>query len=131
MRYNGRMYAAHVLRWARLHTGLTQQTLAEKTGIAQSTISRIESGHFEPHVKTLRLLLRACGYDFELTPARGYGVDRSEIREQLKRTPTERAEAIAAFANASRSWHGIARKPGRPPTVRTSDEESLRTMAEP
>jgi transcriptional regulator with XRE-family HTH domain len=124
------MYSAHLLRWARLHTGFSQQTLAKKTGIAQSTISRIESGQFEPHVKTLRLLLRACGYDFELGPARGYGVDRSELRQQLNRTPTERAEAIAAFSNAARSWQGIARRPGRSPArVNASDTDTTPDVA--
>jgi transcriptional regulator with XRE-family HTH domain len=110
------MFAGRLLRWARLHTGTSQQSLSAKTGIAQSTISRIETGEFEPHVRTLRLLLRACGYDLELAPVRGFGVDRSELRQQLSRTPTERAEAAAAFANAARSWQGIARRPGRPPT---------------
>lgn len=118
------MYAANLLRWARLHTGLSQQTLAAKTGIAQSTISRIESGQFEPRVKTLRALLRACGYDFELTPARGYGVDRSELRQQLERTPTERAEAIASFANRARSWHGIARRSGPLPKGATVSDSN-------
>jgi transcriptional regulator with XRE-family HTH domain len=98
------MYAGRILRWARLHTRTSQQALSGKTGVAQSTISRIESGDFEPHVRLLRILLRACGYDLELAPTRGFGVDRSELRQQLSRTPTERAEAIAAFANATQSW---------------------------
>ena len=49
---------------ARKKSGLTQQQLAEKTGIAQGDISKIESGDANPSLKTLKRL--AAGMDTRL-----------------------------------------------------------------
>jgi transcriptional regulator with XRE-family HTH domain len=116
------MYSADLLRWARLHVGLSQQALAGKTGVAQSTISRIEAGDFDPRFSTLRILLRGCGYDFELIPARGYGVDRTQIRQQLGLTPTQRARAIAQFSNAMREFDRLVQPRGQVDAKRKDSE---------
>jgi transcriptional regulator with XRE-family HTH domain len=102
------MQSARLLRWARLHTGQSQAQLSEKTGIAQSTISRIEAGQFDPHFSVIRRLLRACGYDLELKPALGYGVDRSEIRQSLRMTPAERIAASAKLQTQLSRWRPVA-----------------------
>lgn len=81
-----------MLRWARRRAGLTQRQLAEKTGLPQSTIGRIESGATDPRLSTLRRLLRACGFDLEVEPLLGYGVDRSQIRECLEFPPERRIQ---------------------------------------
>ena len=101
------MNAARALRWARRRAGLTQRELSAKTGIPQSTIGRIESGAVDPRVATLTKLLRACGYDLEVEPLLGIGVDRSQLREMLALTPSERfsqlpqdARVIEMFATA-------------------------------
>ena len=39
---------------ARKRSGLTQQQLSEKTGIAQGDISKIESGEGNPSLRTLK-----------------------------------------------------------------------------
>lgn len=49
---------------ARKASGLTQKQLAEKTGIAQSDISKLESGNANPSLRTLRRL--AAGLDMQL-----------------------------------------------------------------
>ena len=49
---------------ARKNTGLTQKELAEKTGIAQGDISKIEHGNANPSLKTLKRL--AAGMDMKL-----------------------------------------------------------------
>ena len=49
---------------ARRHSGVTQKQLSEKTGIAQSDISRIENGEGNPSLKTLKRL--ASGMDMRL-----------------------------------------------------------------
>lgn len=41
---------------ARMECGFTQQQLAQKTGIPQSDISRIENGTYNPSVRTLQRL---------------------------------------------------------------------------
>ena len=55
-----------LLREARERAGLTQKQLAERSGIAQSTISAYESGAREPGVEALRKLLDAAGFDLTL-----------------------------------------------------------------
>jgi transcriptional regulator with XRE-family HTH domain len=109
--------AGRLLRWARMHTGQSQQGLSAKTGIAQSTISDIEEGKSDPRFRTLRRLLRACGYDLELAPVRGYGVDRGALRMQLTLSPSDRVQRAAAAANSARAWRGTARGPGRRQTT--------------
>ena len=46
---------------ARKRTGLTQQQLAEKTGISQSDISKFETGGGNPSIKTLQRLAAGMG----------------------------------------------------------------------
>ncbi len=50
---------------ARELSGMTQQKLAEKTGIAQADISKLERGSANPSVKTLQRL--AAGMGMKLT----------------------------------------------------------------
>jgi transcriptional regulator with XRE-family HTH domain len=84
------MKASRALRWARLTAGLSQRALAEKSGVPQSTIGRIETDAIDPRTSMLSRLLRACGYDLEVEPLLGQGVDRTLIRERLALTPAER-----------------------------------------
>lgn len=87
--------AGRMLREARARAGLTQRELAAKSGIPQETIARIERGRAEPRVKTLDRLLDGCGYGLEVMPRLGKGVDRTQIRELLMLSPSERlARAI-------------------------------------
>ena len=46
---------------ARNNFGLTQKQLSEKTGIAQSDISKIESGNANPSLKTIKRLALGMG----------------------------------------------------------------------
>ena len=46
---------------ARLELNLTQKDLAEKTGIRQSNISRIENGNCSPTVATLQQIANGIG----------------------------------------------------------------------
>jgi transcriptional regulator with XRE-family HTH domain len=68
--------------------------------VAQPTVARIEGGQEVPRVDTLARLLQACGESLEVRPRLGAGVDRSLIREMLRRTPAERLASMedeAAF----------------------------------
>ena len=93
------MKASRALRWARLTAGLSQRALAEKSGIPQSSIARIEAGTVDPRVGTLDRLLSACGFDLEVEPRLGEGVDRSQIREMLALSPAERLARITEEVN--------------------------------
>ena len=46
---------------ARKNCGLTQKQLAEKTGKAQSDISKLENGNANPSLRTLRRLAAGMG----------------------------------------------------------------------
>ncbi len=51
---------------ARKSAGLTQKELAEKTGIAQSDISKLENGSANPSLKTLQRLAWGMGMHLKL-----------------------------------------------------------------
>lgn len=55
------MDARTLLRTERHRMGLTQRQLAERTGVPQSTIARIEAGRTDPRASTLNTLLIGCG----------------------------------------------------------------------
>lgn len=57
----------------------------------QETIARIESSRTSPRFDTLVHLLAVCGFELEVEPKKGIGVDVSQIRQMLAMTPTERA----------------------------------------
>ena len=46
---------------ARKSSGLTQKQLSERTGIAQSDISKLESGNGNPSLRTLERLAKGIG----------------------------------------------------------------------
>lgn len=46
---------------ARIASGMTQKELAEKSGVRQSNISRIENGNCVPTISTLMALAKALG----------------------------------------------------------------------
>lgn len=94
------MDAAAIVRTARRRAGLTQRELARRSGIPQPTISRIERGLVSPTFDTLRPLVEAAGMQLQLAEPVSDGVDRSLIREQLRRSPAERLAYATQAANA-------------------------------
>ncbi len=62
--------ASAFLQMARLEAGLSQRELAERAGVAQSEIARIESGNREPSIPTLQKILAGAGLElcFRLAP---------------------------------------------------------------
>ena len=51
---------------ARKTAGLTQKQLAERTGIAQADISRLENGNANPSLKTLQRLAKGMGMRMQI-----------------------------------------------------------------
>ena len=82
--------AGRMVREARRRVNLTQRQLSAKAGIPQETIARIERGRVDPRIGTVDRLLEACSYGLESKPRLGIGVDRTQIRELLQMTPSER-----------------------------------------
>jgi transcriptional regulator with XRE-family HTH domain len=105
-----RTVAAGLLLMAREEAGLSQRELAERAGVAQSEIARIESGNREPSIPTLQRILAGAGLElrFRLAPIDEHDrvlVSREARRSgQQKRTAAARhAQNVAQFAaNAKR-----------------------------
>lgn len=93
--------AARMLRHARLEAGLTQREVALAAGVPQSTVARIELGRLTPRLDTLDRLLRVTGRTIEPTRVLGEGIDRTQIRQLLRLTPSERARLAVADAAAA------------------------------
>lgn len=103
-----------LLREARERHGVSQQRLAVRAGTTQSAISRIESDRVSPSVETLRELLFLVGEDLTLSSnPRDWGIDRSLVRERLKRTPEERVGYAIAFADQVIAISPNVRREGR------------------
>jgi len=58
---NTEFQVAETLLAARLDAGLTQKDLAERSGLRQSNISRIENGTCSPTVATLQAIAEGLG----------------------------------------------------------------------
>jgi predicted transcriptional regulator len=100
----GAMKAGRLLRYARRRAGLTQRALAEVAGVPQPAIARIERGTVAPRFDTLERLLAGAGATLEIAPRPGVGVDRSLIRESLRRSPEERVLAAGQAGRSLAAW---------------------------
>jgi len=89
---------------ARRSAGLSQRELAVASGVPQPTIARIESGKQMPRADTLDRLLRACGWELDMTPRRGQEVDRRELDRFLELSPAQRIERGVAVAQVATAF---------------------------
>jgi transcriptional regulator with XRE-family HTH domain len=85
-----------LIREARLLAGLSQGELGARVGKDRAQIARWERGAVEPSFETLRELVRACG--FELNVSIGAArVDEGEervLRRKLRLSPQERFQQL-------------------------------------
>ena len=104
------MRAGELLRSVRQRHGLTQAQLAARARTSQAAISRIERGLVSPSVATLAELLDLMGEELALDARPiDYGIDKTLIQENLKRTPEERLEFMVSFSNFVLRNRGAAR----------------------
>lgn len=99
-----------LLRNARRRAGLTQRALAQRAGVPQSTVGRIEAGAIDPRASTLDRLLRASGHSLEVELRLGEAVDRTLLRGQLALSPRERIESMALAARNVAEFAALARE---------------------
>jgi transcriptional regulator with XRE-family HTH domain len=91
---------ASLIRQARERAGLTQQELADRAGVPQSTVSVYERAIRVPTLPTLERLLRAAGFTVEvdLVPAgpdvRRNGALLADLLELADRMPVERPASL-------------------------------------
>jgi transcriptional regulator with XRE-family HTH domain len=81
-----------LLQEARRRSGLSRRKLAQLGGTSASTLSAYESGASTPSVATLERLLRAAGFEVEVTLRPLPSADERELVEKI--------EALFAFADA-------------------------------
>jgi transcriptional regulator with XRE-family HTH domain len=55
------VYIGERLKDLRFRAGLTQQELADRAGVTQTTVARIERNAVQPEVTTIRKLAQALG----------------------------------------------------------------------
>ena len=100
--------AGSLLALARVRLNLTQRELAARSGVAQSTIARIESGRTDPGFESVQRILASVGleprihleslddHDLLLLErhSRGSDVERQRVEDR-------HAANVAGFKNAS------------------------------
>ena len=104
------MTSGQVLREARRRHGLTQQQLADRARTSQAAVSRIERDAVSPSVDTLAHLLDLLGEELALEARPiDYGHDVTLLRQNLRRTVSQRIDHGASFANFVVRNRGVAR----------------------
>ena len=94
---------------ARKRHGLTQQELAERAGMTQANISRIERDKVSPSLQTLNRLLEAMGETLQIAalalgapPPGGGNVPIRELRTDFDNlTPDQRIEQAAMLSKVA------------------------------
>ena len=75
-----------MIKDARRHAGLSQMELAERAGVARTTLARMETlARGDMSVSVLLRLLEAAGYDFR-TVERGHGRTLEDVLKEQKQT---------------------------------------------
>lgn len=65
------------LQEARKAKGMTQQDVADKSGVTRTTVSKIEAGRFNAGVDIVDKLARAMDASLDIVPAEGAGREDS------------------------------------------------------
>ncbi len=94
-----------LVRDLRQAAGLTQAELADRLGMSQPAIAKLEREGANPTVRTLDRVVRATGYQLQLIPsAWSDTVDESMIRADLKQAPGERILSSKRLFSMSRNF---------------------------
>ena len=94
--------AAALLSQARREACLTQRMAAQRAGVAQPTLARVESGHRQPSLPSLDRLLAGCGYRVRLTLEPLPDPHELGLLETtLSLTPAQRIERLVTLHDAA------------------------------
>ncbi|HJU75281.1 MAG TPA: helix-turn-helix domain-containing protein [Gemmatimonadaceae bacterium] len=104
---------ARLLIQARRSAGMSQRELAARAKTTQAAVARIERGQTSPTLNTLARLINAAGFDLHIELAapqqtdaiiEAYkrDIDRSLLRENLKKTVDQRVRSLTALARFAR-----------------------------
>lgn len=92
--------ASTLIRIARERSGLSQDELGRRTGIARTAIGRWERGEVEPSFKNVAEVLEAAGWELRFVELDDDDHDRSLITQELARTPAERLDRLGQEVRA-------------------------------
>lgn len=88
----------------RLDNNMTQQDLADKLGIAQPMVSKLESGEYNPSIEFLFKISKRLGWAFRLTFEENstdasiqYNIENEKI-EKVNEEISEKIEALKGLA---------------------------------
>jgi transcriptional regulator with XRE-family HTH domain len=89
-----------LIREARLLAGLSQGELGARVGKDRAQIARWERGAVEPSFETLRKLVRACGFELNVSIGSADVDESSEkvLRRRLRLSPQERLKELLKAA---------------------------------
>ncbi len=92
------MTTGELIRSARLRAGYSQKELAQRLGMASSSIARWETDTVEPGFSTLRRVLQACGFDIPpvLVPYERDPERDAQVQELQGLSAQERMERLLA-----------------------------------
>lgn len=93
---------------ARTRAGLTQAELGERAGIAQNAVSRIERGESDAGFSTVRKLVRACGFEPQISLAARDSSYARDVRRRRNLTPRDRLEQGVQLAHVAQSMRRAA-----------------------
>lgn len=100
--------APDLLKEARRAAGLTQAQLANRLGVSQSEIARLERRGANPRFGTLEKAVAATGHELHLELGHGAGIDESMVEADLRLTPDERLRNFEAFYEFLKKAGGAA-----------------------
>lgn len=103
----------NIILEARRRAGLTQGELARRAGTSQPAVARLERGSASPTLATLERLVGGAGFDLRLSlvphaavdpliEAYKRDVDRTLLRENLRKTVDERLRSLAEMQEFGR-----------------------------
>lgn len=101
-----------LLREARAGRGVSQSSLARRTGVPQPAISRIEAGREVPSVERFQRILAGLGLMLELglRPLAEHRGDPRHREAIMRMTPGERLEQAAAWTSFATELRGTAER---------------------
>ena len=104
------MTASLLIRRARAGAGITQQELAKRAGVPQSTIARLEAPGSNPRAATLSRVLSAAGAKLDVSPTGG--VDETLVVRNLRLRPAERLDRFSSAYRNVRELKAKAKRRG-------------------
>jgi transcriptional regulator with XRE-family HTH domain len=98
--------SGQLLREARRRAGLTQRALAERAGVTQPTVARIERGDSRPSLERLLTLIRVCGLDLDIRVSPLDEDAWTMVERGAASTPDERLDRLLAGLEFRRDADG-------------------------